>query len=127
MHYIAGMAVAVVFQVAHVVNETEFYVPDSEGNLENNWAIHQLKTSIDFAHKSPLLTWFLGGLNYQVEHHLFPTVCHTHLPKISEIVKETTKEYGIPYLYHKTFYGAIESHFSHIKKMGTFNNKIELG
>ncbi|MGY8953595.1 MAG: fatty acid desaturase family protein, partial [Flavobacteriales bacterium] len=127
MHYIAGMAVAVVFQVAHVVNETEFYVPDSEGNLENNWAIHQLKTSIDFAHKSTLLTWFLGGLNYQVEHHLFPTVSHTHLPKISEIVKETTKEYGIPYLYHKTFYGAIESHFSHIKKMGTFNNKIELG
>ena len=127
MHYISGMMVAVVFQVAHVANETEFLVPDSEGNLENSWAIHQLKTSIDFAHKSPILTWFLGGLNYQVEHHLFPTISHAHLPQISEIVKKTAKEYGIPYLYHKTFYGAVLSHFSHIKKMGTFNYKIELG
>ena len=111
-----------VFQMAHVVDHTEFvsptYTTDKE-IIENEWAIHQVKTTSDFATDSAFLTWALGGLNFQVEHHLFPRISHVHYPAINKIVKETCVEYGIPFLEHKTFLDAIKSHVKHLKFMGT--------
>lgn len=119
MHYIAGMTLSLVFQSAHVLEETDFFVPDENGSVENNWAIHQMKTTSNFAKNNLPLTWFVGGLNFQVEHHLFPNICHIHYSKISEIVKKTAGEFNVPYHEHKTFTAALRSHFSMLNKLGT--------
>lgn len=110
MHYIAGFILAIIFQPAHVVEGTEYPMPDENGNLENSWAIHQLHTTTNFGHKQKLFSWYVGGLNYQVEHHLFPNICHVHYRNISKIVKQTAEEYGLPYKTKETFFDAIVAH-----------------
>lgn len=119
MHFICGLILALIFQPAHVVQETEFFVADADGSIENSWAIHQMRTTANFANKSTWFTWCVGGLNHQIEHHLFPNICHVHYKHISGIVKQTAKEFGIPYHQHETFYGAIKSHFSLLHQLGT--------
>ena len=118
MHYFAGLILAMIFQPAHVAGETEFPLPTDEGNIENHWAEHQLRTTMNFATGDPIFSWLVGGLNHQVEHHLFPTICHVHYPKISKIVKETAKEFNLPYLDKKTFVGALWSHEQMLRKLG---------
>jgi linoleoyl-CoA desaturase len=118
MHAIAGFMLAIVFQPAHVVEGTEYLMPDDNGNLENTWAIHQLHTTTNFAPNNKLLSWYVGGLNYQVEHHLFPNVCHVHYPALSRIVKETTAEFGLPYKSKETFLEAIVAHGSLLRDLG---------
>ncbi|MCE3229121.1 MAG: Linoleoyl-CoA desaturase [Bacteroidetes bacterium] len=118
IHYIAGFVLAAIFQPAHVVEETEFPVPSETGNLENDWAVHQMKTTMNFATRDMVFSWLVGGLNYQVEHHLFPTICHVHYPKISEIVKKTAEEFNLPYLSKQTFVGALWSHQLMLWKLG---------
>ena len=103
MQLIAGFILAIVFQPAHVVPETAFPEPDKDLTIENNWAIHQLETTSNFAPKSRILYWLVGGLNYQVEHHLFPNICHVHYKTLSKIVKTTAEEYGVPYYSEPTF------------------------
>jgi len=117
-HFTSGIILAYVFQPAHVIEETEFYVPDENLSVESNWAIHQLRTTSNFAQDNKILSWYVGGLNYQVEHHLFPNICHVHYKAISKIVKETAEEYGVPYYSHPTFYAALKSHFSLLNKLG---------
>ncbi len=119
MHFIAGMILALIFQAAHVLEETEFFVADENNSVENNWAIHQMKTTANFANGSRLFSWFIGGLNYQVEHHLFPNICHVHYRALSKIVKETAEEYNVPYHSHTTFLGALKSHFALLHSLGT--------
>jgi linoleoyl-CoA desaturase len=119
MHYITGLSLALIFQPAHVIEETEFYTPDENESIENNWAIHQLKTTANFARNSWLFSWFIGGLNFQIEHHLFPNICHVHYRKISKIVKETALEFNLPYHEHKTFAAALKSHFTLLHQLGT--------
>ena len=119
MHFICGLFLALIFQPAHVIEETEFFNPDENGSVENNWAIHQMKTTANFAPGSRVFSWFIGGLNYQIEHHLFPNFCHVHYRKISKIVKTTAEEYGIPYYQHKTFAKALQSHFKLLDQLGT--------
>jgi linoleoyl-CoA desaturase len=118
MQLIAGFILSVVFQLAHIVEETSFPIPDAEGNMENSWAVHQLQTTANFAKSRKLLSWFIGGLNYQIEHHLFPNISHVHYPKISEIVKHTAKEFQLPYYEYKTFRSAIASHIRRLKALG---------
>lgn len=118
LNYIAGFVLAAIFQPAHVANETEFPLPTAEGNLENDWAVHQMRTTMNFATNDSLFSWMVGGLNYQVEHHLFPTICHVHYNKISEIVKQTAKEFDLPYLSKDTFVGALWSHEVMLYKLG---------
>lgn len=118
MHFMCGLFLALIFQPAHVIEETEFLDPDAEGSMENNWAIHQLRTTANFANGSRLFSWFIGGLNYQIEHHLFPNICHIHYRKISKIVQETAQEFGLPYHQHKTFYQAVKSHFRLLYQLG---------
>jgi len=117
MHAVGGLILALVFQSAHVLESTEFSVP-KDSSLENNWAIHQMKTTSNFAVGNMPLTWFLGGLNHQVEHHLFPNICHVHYPALSKIVKDTAKEFDVPYLEHRTFVGAIANHFKFLHRLG---------
>ncbi len=119
MQFVSGLLLALVFQSAHIVNETSFYQPDENNSVENNWAIHQMQTTANFARKSILFSWFIGGLNYQIEHHLFPNICHVHYPAISSIVKETALEHEVPYYEHKTFLRALKSHFSLLNGLGT--------
>lgn len=118
MHYVGGFILAIIFQPAHVVEGTEYLMPDEEGNLENNWAIHQLHTTTNFAKNNRALSWFVGGLNYQVEHHLFPNICHIHYRNISPIVEQTAKEFGIPYKTKRRFRDAIIGHFHILRELG---------
>jgi linoleoyl-CoA desaturase len=118
MHYIAGFILAIIFQPAHVVEGTEYPTPDAQGNLENNWAIHQLHTTTNFGHKEKLFSWYVGGLNYQVEHHLFPTICHVHYRNIAKIVEQTAAEFGLPYKSKDTFFQAIAAHARQLKMLG---------
>ncbi len=117
-HLIEGFTIGVIFMLAHLVEHVEFPMPDSDGKLEDNWAVHQLKTTANFAVKSKIVGFLTGGLNFQVEHHLFPDVCHVHYPAISKIVEETATEYGLPYHANRTFVGAVKSHIKFLTQMG---------
>jgi linoleoyl-CoA desaturase len=118
MHYVGGFILAIIFQPAHVIDGTEYPLPDSEGKMENSWAIHQLLTTTNFANNNRILNWYVGGLNFQVEHHLFPNICHVHYRKLSPIVKKTAEEFGIPYKSEPTFIGALISHARLLKELG---------
>ena len=118
--FTAGIVVSVVFQLAHCVEEAEFSLPAENSTvLENTWAIHQIETTVNFARNSKLQSWFLGGLNFQVEHHLFPRICHVHYPSISKVVEETCREYGVKYRQHPTFRLGLLSHYRWLRRMGT--------
>lgn len=118
MHYFAGLILSVVFQLAHVMEDAEMPLPDETGNMKNTWAIHQLFTTVNFGNKSKIVNWFTGGLNHQVEHHIFPHISHIHYSKIGKIVKETAKEFNLPYNEYKTTRAAIIAHFQYLKEMG---------
>jgi linoleoyl-CoA desaturase len=124
MHLVCGVIISVVFQLAHVVPDMEFPLPDSKGNIEDDWAVHQLRTTANFAKNNKLVTWFVGGLNHQIEHHLFPTICHVHYTEISKIVKSTAKEFNVPYMEIKTFRAAIMLHAKELKMLGQPNPAI---
>ena len=129
MHAICGLTLACIFQSAHVIEDTDFYKVDNNGCVENNWAIHQMRTTANFARRSTLFSWFIGGLNYQIEHHLFPNICHVHYRNISGIVKKTALEFDVPYYQHKTFFGALKSHFTLLNQLGTgeYDRKLVAG
>ena len=118
LHFFEGITIAVIFMLAHVVEETQFPVPDEKGNIENSWAVHQLYTTADFGRSNDILNFFCGGLNFQVEHHLFPRICHVHYKPISDIVEKTAEEYNLRYNANDSFHGAILSHIRFLKKLG---------
>lgn len=115
----AGFILSIVFQLAHTVEETSFPVPDAVTNkLESEWAVHQLSTTANFATNNKFISWFVGGLNFQIEHHLFPKISHVHYPQISKIIKQTCQEYNIQYIEYRRMRHAIASHAGFLKKMG---------
>jgi len=119
MHITMGLSLAVVFQLAHVIEETEFlYFGHEDVVMENEWAVHQIKTTANFAPQNLFITWFVGGLNYQIEHHLFPRISHIHYPELSKIVRAKCEEYGIQYNCMPTVGSAIASHYRHMKSLG---------
>ena len=118
MHLVCGLFITVIFQLAHVVEGPSHHEPDPSGKMDNTWAIHQLETTANFAHRNRVLSWFIGGLNYQIEHHLFPNICHIHYKKISEIVKRTAGEFSLPYYDHPTVLKALASHLRVLKQFG---------
>ena len=118
MHFIAGFVLAIVFQCAHVLENTDYPKPKEGGNMEHNWFAHQLHTTSNFASNSRFFSWFVGGLNFQVEHHLFPNICHVHYKKLSPIVKKTALEFGYPYHSFATFFEALRCHTRHLKQLG---------
>jgi linoleoyl-CoA desaturase len=118
MHFIGGQILTLVFQLAHTVEGTTHPIPTADLTIENNWAVHQMNTTVNFSRKSKFISWYVGGLNFQVEHHLFPTICHVHYPEISEIVKTTAEEFGVPYLENETFMQAVASHVKTLHRFG---------
>jgi linoleoyl-CoA desaturase len=118
MHLTAGMIMSIVFQLAHLVEETEQPMPDEKGVIENEWAIHEMETTANFGRKSRIMNWFIGGLNFQIEHHLFPNVSHIHYKKIAPIVERTAQEFGIPYIVNPSFVHAVRSHVRVLKRLG---------
>ncbi|PVX45282.1 linoleoyl-CoA desaturase [Flavobacterium sp. 103] len=118
MHYTAGLILSIVFQLAHVVDEAANPQPNETGEMENTWAIHQLFTTVNFAPKNKIVNWYTGGLNHQIEHHIFPHISHVHYGKIAKIVKETAKECQLPYYEYKTMTAAVVAHFKHLRTLG---------
>ena len=118
MHYIAGFVLGLIFQPAHLMEMNEFPLPNEENMIEENWFAHQLKTTCNFGHNNKLLTWYCGGLNHQVEHHLFPNICHVHYSKLSDIVRTTAKEFNLPYNEVGTFTEALYYHGRMLYKLG---------
>jgi linoleoyl-CoA desaturase len=122
MQFIAGLILAMIFQPAHVVPTSEYSEPDVSGNIEADWAINQMYNTANFAPKAKLLNWYVGGLNYQVEHHLFPNICHIHYSKIAPIVEQTAKEFNVPYHSYDTFIGALTAHTKMLRDLGRYDH-----
>jgi linoleoyl-CoA desaturase len=115
---VAGLVLSVVFQLAHTVEHTAFPVPNETGKLEDEWALHQLKTTANFATNNRLVSWLVGGLNFQIEHHLFPKISHVHYPAMSKIIRQACKEYGIVYIEYPKVWYAVASHVAFLRQMG---------
>jgi linoleoyl-CoA desaturase len=118
MHFIAGLSLSVVFQLAHSLEGTAHPLPNNKGVIENDWAIHQMNTTMNFSGRNKVLSWLIGGLNYQVEHHLFPRISHVHYPAISSIVKTTASEFNVPYLEYASFGDALRAHIRYLRRLG---------
>jgi linoleoyl-CoA desaturase len=116
MHWVASIILSFVFQMAHVVEGAEQPLPES--NIAADWSVHQLHTTSDFARNNKLLSWYVGGLNFQIEHHLFPNICHIHYKKLAPIVEKTAEQYGIPYNLKPSFRNALLSHIYRLKELG---------
>ncbi len=123
MSLVAGFVLSIVFQLAHTVEHTHFPLPDeATGKMEDEWAIHQIKTTANFATRNKLVSWLVGGLNFQIEHHLFPKISHIHYPAISKIIRQVCEEYGITYIEYPRVRYAVASHVNFLKQMGKPNH-----
>jgi linoleoyl-CoA desaturase len=118
MHMIGGLLLACIFQLAHVMETSEYPVPNDNNKMANTWAVHQLLNTANFSPNSKFISWFIGGLNFQVEHHLFPHICHIHYPKISKIVKQVADQFDLPYHVQPSFAVALRMHASMLKNLG---------
>lgn len=116
---VLSLILSIVFQLAHCVEEADFPEPTpGTGRLQDAWAVHQVQTTVDFAQGNRFLTWYVGGLNFQIEHHLFPRICHIHYPRISKIVQAVSAEYAVRYTAQESFLGALSSHWRWLRRMG---------
>jgi linoleoyl-CoA desaturase len=116
---VAGLVLSLVFQLAHTVEHTAFPMPnDNTGKMDDEWAVHQIKTTANFATNNKLVSWLVGGLNFQIEHHLFPKISHIHYPAISKIIRQACQEYGITYIEYSRVRYAVASHVAYLKQMG---------
>lgn len=118
MHYTAGLILSTIFQLAHIVEPAHMPTPSEKGDIKNTWAIHQLFTTVNFSVNNRFIRWFTGGLNHQIEHHIFPYISHVHYFQISKIVKKTAKEFELPYHEFESTRAALTSHYYLLKNMG---------
>ena len=118
LHLVEGVVMGLVFQLAHVVEGTAFPTPDGSGIMPEAWAMHQLQTTANFSPRSRVASFLCGGLNRQIEHHLFPRVCHIHYPALAAIVRQTAHEFGLPYLENPSFGAALRSHYRLLRRLG---------
>jgi linoleoyl-CoA desaturase len=118
LHVTAGMIMSTVFQMAHVVEGTDQLLPNENDEIENDWLVHQLRTTSDFGRKNGLFSWYIGGLDFQIEHHIFQNICHVHYPAIAGIIKTTAEEYGFTYNLKPNVFSALASHFRRLKELG---------
>jgi linoleoyl-CoA desaturase len=115
---ILSLVLATTFQLAHCVEEADYPTPHEMGVVAHVWAVHEVETTVDFCPHNPVVTWLLGGLNFQIEHHLFPGVPHTHYPEIARIVRRNCSRYGVRYTAQPSLCAALRSHFLHLRTMG---------
>jgi len=120
--FLMGYYLAFVFQVSHVATDLDFLAtplpPAPAAKIDEDWAVSQLRTTQDYSHGSKIATFMTGGLNYQVVHHLFPTISQNFLPEVAAIVLQTCKEYGVEYHVLPHFLSAFSSHIDHLRIMG---------
>jgi len=115
---VEGLALSIVFQLAHCNEETRAFSREEAGDADQEWAVHQVETTADFARENRLLTWYAGGLNHQIEHHLLPRVRHVHMPAIREVVEQVCREHGVRYRAHPTTWGALSSYYAWLRSLG---------
>ena len=116
---VLGMTLSLIFQLPHIVGESDFPLPNPEtGKMDNPWAEHQNNVTADFGWESPVMSYFIGGLNFHLEHHLLPTVCHIHYSSLTKIVEDTCRDHGLAYYRHKSFWTGLAAHYRWLKKMG---------
>ena len=115
---VLGLVLSVVFQLAHVVENMKFHEQPVDGTIEQEWSIHQIESCADFAPRNKLLNWYLGGLNLQTIHHLYPNICHVHYSALQPIVEQTCKDFGVRYTVMKSFREGVASHYRWLKQMG---------
>jgi linoleoyl-CoA desaturase len=118
MHFTAGLILSLVFQLAHVIEGPVQFAVEEQDTMDDAWLVHEMKTTANFGRTNRLLCWYVGGLNFQVEHHLFPKICSIHYPAISGIVEQVATDHGVPYHHHSTLLGAIRSHWRMLKLFG---------
>ncbi|WGF86722.1 fatty acid desaturase family protein [Marinivivus vitaminiproducens] len=118
VHLVGGLILGVIFQLAHVVEPTWHVAGNDAGSIKGAWMEHQMRATNDFAQNNRVLSWYLGGINFQVEHHLFPKICHVHYPAISPIVERVARRHGIPYNTCDSLWSAIGSHHRMLKQLG---------
>jgi len=124
---VCGITLATVFQLAHMVEDTETTeLPAPDARIPRTWALQQLATTMDFAPTNRFITWYVGGLNFQVEHHLFPRISHIHYPAIAPIVQDVCAEFDAPYHVKDSFFGAVESHRGHLRALGKVSHPERL-
>ena len=127
MHFVKGFTLAMVFQLAHVVEDTHFVdATEQSQKINEEWAVHQVRTTANFATENKFINWFVGGLNFQIEHHLFPRVSHVHYPALSLLVQKCCNDYGIRYINYPTLGAAINSHFRFMKQLGKKSEKLAI-
>jgi linoleoyl-CoA desaturase len=126
---VISFVMAVTFQLAHCVEEASFASADELRVDKVEWAVHEVQSTVNFCHRNRLLTWMLGGLNYQIEHHLFPALPHTHYPQLAPIVRRNCERHGIRYATQPTLRRALRSHSRHLRSMGALGipAEIEMG
>ncbi len=119
-HFTLSLSLAFIFNLAHAIEKTDFPAPSGNpATIEDEWAAHQMRTTANFATDNRLLNWFTGGLNFQIEHHLFPGICHTHYRALRDMVRTTATEFGLPYHNYDTYIGTVRSHFRIMRTLGT--------
>jgi len=123
---ITSLVMATTFQLAHCVEEASCASPDEVRRETPEWAVHEVETTVDFCPRNPVLTWMLGGLNFQIEHHLFPRVPHTHYPRIAEIVRRNCERHGVRYTSQPSLRAALRSHAVHLRTMGRLGLPVEI-
>ena len=123
---ITSLVTATTFQLAHCVEEAEFASAEQLAAVKKQWAVHEVETTVDFCPRNPRLTWVLGGLNYQIEHHLFPRVAHTHYPRIAEIVRRNAVKHGIRYTAQPSLRAALGSHQRHLRTLGRMGIPVDI-
>lgn len=119
MHFVTGVILGSIFQLAHVVEGTEQPIANENGLIQNDWTVHEVRTTANFARNSRVLNWYIGGLNFQIEHHLFPNICHIHYRDIAPIVERTAREYGLVYNQKSSLWSAFASHVRRLKELGS--------
>jgi len=123
---ITSLITATTFQLAHCVEEATFTTAEELGAAKTPWAVHEVETTVDFCPRNAVLTWMLGGLNYQIEHHLFPRVPHTHYPEIAAIVRRNADKYGVRYTAQPSLWAALRSHQRHLRSLGRLGVPVEI-
>jgi linoleoyl-CoA desaturase len=116
--FAVGIILSVVFQIAHCGTEASFPTVSPSGDVARSWAVHEVESTVDFARRNPTLTWYLGGLNYQIEHHLFPKICHVNYPQLAPIVQALCAEFGVRYQAYDGFGPAVSAHWRWLQQMG---------
>jgi linoleoyl-CoA desaturase len=123
---VTGLVTATTFQLAHCVEEADFTSPEQLAAVKRVWAVHEVETTVDFCPRNRVVTWLLGGLNFQIEHHLFPRVPHTHYPRIAEIVKRQAALHGVRYTAQPSLRAALRSHHRHVRSLGRLGLPVEI-